>query len=322
MRATLPSGSNAAQPIAAADWRAIGTPIRLVVTDPGRLEAGQRMLEHDLAVLDLAASRFRPDSELVLAEQAAPGPMHVSPILADAIQVALHAAQVTDGDLDPTVATSLAALGYDREFQLVPRNGPPVRLTVRNRTNWRRIRLDRDTSVLTLPAGTRLDLGATAKARAADLAATRIADRLGCGVLVSLGGDISVAGEPPAGGWRVRVQDITGHPDDPAEGPVSTIAITHGGIATSSSAARCWRRGGVTLHHILNPHTGWPAPPVWRTVSVIAATALHANIASTTAVIRGREAPAWLKAVGLAARLVSVDGAIRMVGDWPTEARR
>src|SRR5262249_24105949 len=90
MRATLSASPKApaaprvqltqeAPATAAADWKAIGTPVRLVVTDPARLEAGRRLLEHDLAALDLAASRFRPDSELALVEQAAPGPMHVSP---------------------------------------------------------------------------------------------------------------------------------------------------------------------------------------------------------------------------------------------------
>jgi thiamine biosynthesis lipoprotein len=215
------------------------------------------------------------------------------------------------------VATSLTALGYDRDLQLVRRTGPPVRLTVNDRPGWRRIKLDHDTSVLTLPAGTRLDLGATAKARAADLAAARLADRLGCGVLVSLGGDIAVGGEPPEGGWRIRVQDVTGHPDDPADGPGAVIAITSGGLATSSSTARRWRRGGVTLHHILDPRSGLPAAPVWRTASVLAATALDANIASTTAVIRGQAAPDWLAGLGLPARLVATGGTIRTVGSWP-----
>ena len=302
---------------AAAEWTALGTTVRLVVTNPGRLEAGRRLLEHELAELDLACSRFRPDSELVLAERAAPGPVHVSPVLADAIGAALYAAAVTDGDLDPTVAASLAALGYDRDFELMRSDGPPVRLLVRDRASWRRVRLDRQTGLLTLPAGARLDLGATAKARAADRAAALLAERLGCGVLVSLGGDIGMAGEPPRGGWVVRVQDRTGHPGDPPDGQAAIVAVTDGGIATSSVTARRWRRGGQVLHHILDPRSGLPVEPVWRTVSVIAGTALRANIASTTAIIRGRGAFAWLERFGVAARLVAADGAVRTMGGWP-----
>jgi thiamine biosynthesis lipoprotein ApbE len=315
MRTTWP----ASDAPAAADWKAIGTLVRLVVTDPARLDEGRRLLAHDLAVLDLASSRFRADSELALAEQAAPAPVHVSGVLADAIGVALHAAHLTDGDLDPAMATSLAALGYDRDFGSVSQAGPPVKVIIRRHADWRHITLDQATGVLTLPKGMRLDLGATAKARAADLAAVRLADRLGCGVLVSLGGDIGLGGEPPEGGWRVRVQDTAGHPDDPPTGPAVTVTMTAGGLATSSITARRWRRGSVTLHHILDPRSGLPAAPVWRTVSVMAGTALHANIASTAAIIRGRLAPGWLEHLGLPARLVSVAGAVHTVGGWPAE---
>ncbi len=308
-----------AQSPAAADWGAIGTSIRLLVTDPARLDPARQLLAADLSALDLACSRFRPDSELALAERAAGTPVHVSPVLADAVAVALRAAEMTDGDLDPTVATAMADLGYDRDFELMSEDGPAVHLTVRSRPSWRQIRLDHQARLLTVPAGVRLDFGATAKARAADLAAARLAGRLGCGVLVSLGGDIAVAGETPAGGWRVRVQDTTGHPDDPPGGPAAVIAINAGGLATSGTAARRWRRGGVTLHHILDPRSGLPATPVWRTVSVAAGSSLYANIASTAAIIRGDAAPGWLESLGLPARLVGVDGGIRTVAGWPVE---
>ena len=314
MKAAAPSG-----PPAAADWQAIGTSVRLLVTDPSRLDMGRRLLVDDLAALDLACSRFRPDSELAMAERAAGTAVPVSPLLADAIAAALYAAQITDGDLDPTVATAMVELGYDRDFDLVSPDGPALRVGAGSRPSWREIRLDHEARLLTVPVGVRLDLGATAKARAADLAASRLADRLGCGVLVSLGGDISVAGETPAGGWRVRVQDTTGHPDDPPGGPAAVIAINAGGLATSGTAARRWRRGGVTLHHILDPRSGLPATPVWRTVSVAAGSSLYANIASTAAIIRGEAAPGWLESLGLPARLVGVDGGIRTVAGWPVE---
>ena len=52
------------------------------------------------------------------------------------------------------------------------------------------------------PGGVVLDLGATAKALAADRAArARVAAATGCGVLVNLGGDIADRG--PAAGRRL-----------------------------------------------------------------------------------------------------------------------
>jgi thiamine biosynthesis lipoprotein len=302
---------------AATEWRAIGTVVRLVVTDPDQLDAGRRLLAGQLAVLDLTCSRFREDSELVRAERKAGTAVEVSGMLADAIAVALHAAEVTDGDLDPTVGTHLVRLGYDRDFRLVAPEGAAIPVAGAPRPRWREIRLDRRARMLTVPRGVRLDLGATAKARTADLAATRLADRLGCGVLVSLGGDIAIGGEPPDDGWQVRIQDVTGHPDEPPAGPAEVISVSGGGVSSSGTAARRWRRGGVTMHHILDPRTGLPAPPVWRTVSAVAETAVLANIATTAAVIRGTGAPAWLAARGVAARLVAADGRVRRTPGWP-----
>ena len=138
-------------------------------------------------------------------------------------------------------------------------------------------------------------------------------------MLVSLGGDIAVSGQPPAGGWRIRVQDISGRPEDPPAGPSAVVAINAGGLATSSTAARRWRRGGDVLHHILDPRTGLPAAPVWRTVSVSAASCTDANIASTAAIIRGHAAPAWLTGLGLPARLVDEAGRVHTIGGWPAE---
>ena len=97
------------------------------------------------------------------------------------------------------------------------------------------------------------------------------------------------------------------------------VAIHAGGLATSSTAARRWRRGGDVLHHILDPRTGLPAAPVWRTVSVSAASCTDANIASTAAIIRGRAAPAWLTGLGLPARLVDEAGRVRTIGGWPAD---
>ncbi|MCW2932890.1 MAG: thiamine biosynthesis protein [Actinomycetia bacterium] len=300
----------------AASWRALGTQVRIVVAEGRQLDDARRMLEADLAEVDAACSRFRPDSELSGLPRDG-RPVTIGPVLAEAIGVALRAAALTEGDVDPTVGGALAALGYDRDFAQVAPEAPALEQPVSAKMipGWRNVRLDGD--VLTLPPEASIDLGATAKAWAADRSAARIAGSLGQGVLVSLGGDVAVAGPPPAGGWTIRVQDVTGDPDDDPDGPYTVVAIRDGGLATSSTAVRRWRRGGSVLHHILDPRTGSPADTTWRTVSVAAGTCADANAASTAAVIRGRQAPAWLARHGLAARLVDARGLVLTVGGWP-----
>ena len=317
MTATSTLGPTMSEHLAWADWDAIGTRIRLVVTEASQLDWARAILTDDLAALDAACSRFRADSELMALDASAGQPTTVSPLLAEAVSAALRGAMLTGGLVDPTVGRAMETIGYDRDFDSVPAHGAPLRITVSHVPQWRQIRLDESAHLLTVPAGVRLDLGATAKAWAADRSAQRIGRQLGCGVLVSLGGDIAVAGQVPTGGWSIRVQDITGDPSSPAQGPSGVIAIRAGGLATSSTSARRWQRGGDLMHHILDPRTGRPADSDWRTVSVAAGSALDANIASTASIIRGRSAVGWLATLGLPARLVAVDGSVTTLAGWP-----
>jgi thiamine biosynthesis lipoprotein len=184
-------------------WPIWSTTARLVVTDPAALPVARSIVDTELSAVELACSRFRADSEL---NQLEPGrPVRISPRLAELVAVALAAAERTGGDVDPTVGGALFGLGYDRDFGSLVDGG----ISVFPAPDWRRVRLDG--SLLTVPPGIRLDLGATAKAFTADRCAELVAEALGVGVLVSLGGDIATAG--PSTGWRVLVQD---GPSEPA----------------------------------------------------------------------------------------------------------
>ena len=313
------TAATALRTTAAADWRALGTSVRLVVTDPALLDSCNLLLARHLAEVDAACSRFRTDSELAALDTVEGRPVRVSPLLAEALAVALRAAEATDGAVDPTVGSAMDAIGYDRDFTLVREDDRPVRLTVKRAPGWRRIQLDRASGTVAVPPGVRLDLGATAKAWAADKAAAMLAEAAGCGILVSLGGDTAVAGEPPAGGWQIRVQDVTSPVGEaPAQGPYDTVGLRGGGLATSGTAARRWRRNGHELHHIVDPRTGLPVRSPWRTVSVAAATCADANAASTAALVKGTGAERWLTRRGLPARLVAQDGTVLTTPGWPT----
>ena len=170
--------------------------------------------------------------------------------------------------------------------------------------------------LLRLPPGVLLDIGATAKGLGADRAALAALDAIGDrgGVLVSLGGDITVAGEAPIGGWPIGVGDSA----DASSGPGSQIVrLAAGAVATSSTTTRQWQRAGQTVHHIIDPRTGLPANGPWRTATVVAATCAEANAASTAAIVGGTDAVSWLRSTGLPARLVTADGAVHRFGAWP-----
>jgi FAD:protein FMN transferase len=349
----------------------------LVVTDGRALAAARRAVEREIDLVDRACSRFRPDSDLSRVNAHPGRPVRVDPVLIDALDLALRAARLTDGDVDPALGMAMELTGYDRDWKLMEAGmeaqrdtgtearqeeahrdtgtedhrmeaqrdtgteaqreeaqrdigteaqrkvtresdaiAPGQRLRAVMRPGWQAIEIQRHRSTVTVPPGVKLDLGATAKAWAADRAAAHAHRASGVGVLVSLGGDVATAGDPPAGGWQVHVTD------DHRAGlmaPGQRVAIRSGGLATSSVAVRRWRHGGVQMHHLIDPATGAPTCGPWRTVSVAAIDCADANIASTAALVRGERAAEWLSALGLPARLVGHDGEVRTVGSWPAQ---
>ncbi|MGV1008286.1 MAG: FAD:protein FMN transferase [Dermatophilaceae bacterium] len=304
------------------EFSAIGCEHTILTLDPTALAPAGELAETVLAELDMVASRFRPDSEVSrIAEVAADGDVVVvvSPLLGGCIEAALHAADITDGVVDPTVGRALVACGYDADLAVVRRRAaherPGEGEVVSVVPGWRTMRYDPGTRVLAVPSGSLLDLGATAKAFAADVIAARLAQQLPGGFLVNLGGDIAVSGELPGAGWEIGVADH--------QGVTRQVVVSTGqAVATSSTQVRTWTHGSEKRHHILDPCTGRTAASVWAQVSCAGTSAVEANAASTAAIILGADAPAWLQGCGIPARLDAVDGSVVVTPGWPTPESR
>jgi thiamine biosynthesis lipoprotein len=271
--------------MATARWQALGTTAVVRVTRHRHLKQAMRILREELLRIDRAASNFRPDSELSRLLKTPGSAVVVSDDLARAVRVALTAANITDGLVDPTLGA---------------------------RPGWREVEATAWT--VRVPPGATFDLGATGKALAADRAAAAIGSAIeGDGVMVSLGGDIATAGQAPLGGWLIYVTDD--HRSS-TTAPGQMVTIDTGALATSGTTVRRDHSG----HHIIDPRTRAPAVTPWRTVSVTAATCVDANTASTAAVVLGTAAPDWLAEHGLAARLVDNRGCVTTVGGWPQQS--
>jgi thiamine biosynthesis lipoprotein len=295
--------------------RALGTTAEVLLSDPVDVGRATALLQAELDRVDQLASRFRPDSELSLLNARTGTTAEVSVGLAELLDAALHGARATNGDVDPTVEAAMNRIGYDRDFAAMDKDQATPAVS-RPAPGWQTIGWDARSRRVYLPVGVTLDLGATAKAVCADRAASIVANTLGCGALVSIGGDLSIAGPPPDGGWAIGVGDVSAASDpDTVHG---VVALQSGGLATSGTAARSWRRNGAPMHHLVDPRTGLPVISPWRTVAVAAATCLDANIAATAAVIRGSDAPVWLEELGLPAVLWTAGGDVVRTEGWPS----
>ncbi|HEY1774990.1 MAG TPA: FAD:protein FMN transferase, partial [Solirubrobacteraceae bacterium] len=155
-----------------ASWHALGTTVLVATTGTREIDVASARVRAALEEIDRACSRFREDSELSRVNASGGSPQRVSRLFVRATRCALRAATLTDGDLDPTIGSSLRVAGYDRDFAKI-RAGGHVRF--RRAGGWRVVELDDARSIVRVPAGVELDYGATAKALAADIAAAAAA---------------------------------------------------------------------------------------------------------------------------------------------------
>ncbi|HTU37406.1 MAG TPA: FAD:protein FMN transferase [Acidimicrobiales bacterium] len=297
--------------------RAIGTTATVVVQNPRDADRAEQALAAELVAMDEACSRFRGDSELEGVHRSSGATVRVSALLFEALEVAVRAAALTGGAVDPTVGNAIEALGYDADLDDVLSRPPGPPRALGTVAGYAHVQLNPGDRTVRIPRGVRLDLGSTAKALAADRAAARVARLTGGGTLVSIGGDVAVSGAAPPDGWPIGIAHAS---DTPPWLSDQVVAITHGGLASSAASARVWRAGGRDVHHIVDPKTGDCAEPYWTLVSATGASCVEANIVTTAAVVWGESALDHLAGFAQSVRLVRFDGEVVYVNGWPAEA--
>jgi thiamine biosynthesis lipoprotein len=257
-------------------------------TDVELLLDGQRsdrfaLVEAEFERLEALLSRFRPDSELSLLNAA--GTLTVGPDLLAVTRASLAARERSHGRFDPTVHDALVAAGYDRSFELVAPVGDGGPAPSRRCAG----RVDVEGSRITLGPGVHLDLGGIAKGYAVDRAAAILAEAGPC--LVNAGGDLVARG----GRWPVGLEDTD-----------LVLELDEGAIATSGRDRRRWRRGDEERHHLIDPATGRPALTDLLHVTVVAPTAVEAEVLAKVAFLGGD--------VDVPRVLVRSDGTVTLAG--------
>jgi thiamine biosynthesis lipoprotein len=229
-------------------------------------------------------SRFREESELNHLNRSAGWPVQVSQTLWDVFEAALEAERTSNGLVTAGVLEALVKAGYDRSFELLPREIELAPVSIWNKvSSLQEVSTQPTSRTICLPADMRLDFGGVAKGWAAEQAAQRLAE-FGP-ALVSAGGDIAIsAGLSDTGLWPVTIDD----PFNPGQ-IIATLGLGACGIASSGTDYRRWKQGGRWNHHIIDPRSGQPAQTDLIATSVIAPTTTQAEMAAKTALILGSQ---------------------------------
>jgi thiamine biosynthesis lipoprotein len=143
------------------------------------------------------------------------------------------------------------------------------------------VRVREEHRSITLPAGTRIDLGGMGKGYAVD-AAIALLGR-GANAIVNASGDLYAAGPGPAGeGWLVGVEDPFAPSHD-----IAVLRVRDAGVATSGTGRKNWRAHGHRYHHLIDPPTGHPSESEVLAITVVAPTATAADVLATSAYLAG-----------------------------------
>lgn len=299
--------------------RAMASAVRiLVVGGPPGAAAGA--LDH-IRGLEDRWTRFSPTSDTTRLNTAGGDPVVVAATTLVLVTALVEGWRLTGGRFDPSTLPALVAAGYGASLDDPTRTTalPPDAAVG---TDLARIEVDPGASTVQLPPGTVLDPGGLGKGLAADLTVERLLADGAAGALVSIGGDLAVAGTPPSGdSWSVAVDD----PRRPAR-PLLALLVDGGGIATSSTLSRRIGPAGRD-HHLIDPETGRPVVTDIASATVVAPTAWKAEALATATLVGGSsEAVASMEGHGVDGVVVTLDGRLLATAaatvPCPREVRR
>jgi thiamine biosynthesis lipoprotein len=231
-------------------------------------------------------SRYRPDNIVHEINSADGGSVTVDEETARLLDYAAELHALSDGRFDITSGVLRKAWRFDGSDRV------PPRATVRallDRVGWQKVRWQGRT--ITMRPGMQIDLGGIGKEYAVDRAAALVGE-LWPDCMLNFGGDLLATG--PAVGQRPWIVGVEALRDSTAAATV--IQLSRGALATSGDARRYLLKNGKRYSHILDPTTGWPVQGAPRSVTVAAPTCTAAGALATLALLRGRDAEAFLEA--------------------------
>jgi thiamine biosynthesis lipoprotein len=233
------------------------------------------------------------------------GSLQASPRVTALLRQALEVAALSGGAFDPTVLPLTELWSFDTGGRLPE---PQEIEDALKRVDYTCLGID-PSGRMTLPEGFGLDLGGIAKGAVVDRLGEVLDARVGPNYLIDAGGDILLAGlKEGSRPWVIAIR----HPRKPRSlaGKLS-LGVKDGKVAVVSSGdyERYFERDGRRYHHILDPHTGYPADGP-ASVTVIAPTCAMADALATAAFVLGPE-----RGLALLEALKDVEGLILNEGE-------
>ncbi|HEY1958186.1 MAG TPA: FAD:protein FMN transferase [Polyangiaceae bacterium] len=216
---------------------------------------------------------WRPSDLTRINDAAGKNPVTVDPETFHLIQESVHTSEISKGDFDITFESLHGLWKFDQDLD----PHPPTEAQIKAKlplVDYHHIKLDADNHTVFLDKeGVRISLGGIAKGYGVDRA-TAVLDKAGLtSFYVQAGGDLFTRGKKPNGDeWQTGIRD----PRGPANQFFALLPVSDHAFSTAGDYERSYIVNGKRYHHIIDPHTGWPATAS-RSVTIYAPTALLAD---------------------------------------------
>ncbi len=260
----------------------MGSELLILATVEDRRLIGRAV--HELERLETLWTRFSPTSDISRINNSGGGNVPVAAETTALVSRMIDGWRTSGGAFNPTILAQLVDDGYASSRVDPTRSTvlPTHRLGIRPMSE---VTVSETNSSVTVPAGFAIDPGGIGKGFGADLVVAWLIENGATGALVSIGGDLSMAGSSPdPQGWLVDVEHA-----DPADGILCSLALNNAGIATSNVSSRRWGQGAHEHHHILDPRTGRASRTDLVAVTVVAPTGWQAEVLAKTGLLAGSD---------------------------------
>ncbi|OAS15898.1 FAD:protein FMN transferase [Paenibacillus oryzisoli] len=225
--------------------------------------------------VELACSRFTPDSELMKACQQVRTHVPISFWLFQPLKFALEMAESTEGIFDPSIGNTMEYYGFNRHYL----TGEISSNLASDNATYRDIVLREQDSTMYLHKPMVIDLGAVAKGFAIDIASQTLLRFQG--FVINAGGDLFAGGVDEVGqAWRIGIQ----HPEH-KDHIIDTIEVSNFAVCTSGGYERK-SKVRPDIHHIINPNSK-QSPQELISCSILAPYAMMADVFSTVVCLYG-----------------------------------
>ena len=270
-------------------------------------EQVQAQIRAVLEDVDMQMSTYQLDSELTeLNRINRTGWIPVSRDLCAAIDDALKLGERTAGAFDITVGPLVNLWGFGPEVSRLALPTDDAIDQALTSTGYENLHADCvRPAVRKDNAALYIDLSGYAKGHAADKIATLLDEHGMLNYLAEVGGDLRARGRNRNNSnWRIAIEK----PDPSGAAVEKIIRISDFSVATSGDYRNFFEFEGQRYSHTIDPQTGWPVRHSLASVTVLAASAAHADALATALLVLGPDAgPAFAEHERIAAYFLMRD---------------